>query len=94
MLEMFARHCVEACVSRQGSAFSFYFMSREPVDLHDIINGHDFRRDLELRRALIREGIFFMPIAAKQCSRSAAHTAADIELTLAKLDEALTRRRA
>jgi glutamate-1-semialdehyde aminotransferase len=33
--------------------------------------------------------VFFIPIATKQCSISAAHTAADIELTLQKLDRVL-----
>jgi glutamate-1-semialdehyde 2,1-aminomutase len=89
MLEIFAKHGVEACVARQGSAFSFYFMAREPADLHDIIHSHDFGRDLALRRALIQEGIFFIPIATKQCSLSAAHTEEDVDLTLAKLDAVL-----
>jgi glutamate-1-semialdehyde 2,1-aminomutase len=89
MQELFARHGLTACVAREGSAFSFYFCARVPEDLHDIIAGHDFEKDVALRRALIREGVFFIPIATKQCSISAAHTAADIELTLQKLDRVL-----
>jgi glutamate-1-semialdehyde 2,1-aminomutase len=82
---------VSASVARQGSAFSFYFMPRCPVDFHDIIEHHDFERDVALRRALIDEGVFMVPIATKQCSISAAHTADDISLTLAQFDRAVSR---
>lgn len=82
MLEVFACHRMTACVSRQGSALSFYFMQNAPQDLHDILLHHDFAKDLALRRALIERGVFFMPIATKQCSVSAAHTQADIDFTL------------
>jgi glutamate-1-semialdehyde 2,1-aminomutase len=87
--EIFARRGVRGCVARQGSAFSFYFMDRAPRDLHDIIEGHDFPKDLALRRALIERGSFFIPIATKQCSISAAHTAEDIDQTLQAFDDAL-----
>jgi glutamate-1-semialdehyde 2,1-aminomutase len=85
--EIFARRGVRGCVARQGSAFSIYFMEAAPNDLHDIIEQHDFRKDLALRRALIERGSFFIPIATKQCSISAAHTAADVDETLTALDE-------
>ena len=39
---------------------------------------------------LIKLGVFFVPIATKQCSISAAHTADDIDQTLAQFDRALT----
>jgi glutamate-1-semialdehyde 2,1-aminomutase len=51
---------------------------------------HDFERDVALRRALIGAGVFLMPIATKQCSISAAHTAADISVTLAHFDKAVS----
>jgi glutamate-1-semialdehyde 2,1-aminomutase len=57
--------------------------------LHDIIVAHDFERDLALRRALVERGVFFIPIATKQCSISAAHTPADIDFTLEQLDASL-----
>jgi len=88
LTEIFARRGLAGCVVRQGSAFSFYFMDHEPADLHDLIEHHDFRKDLTLRRGLIERGIFFIPIATKQCSISAAHAAEDIEQTLQALDEA------
>jgi glutamate-1-semialdehyde 2,1-aminomutase len=87
---LFAAHGVTASIARQGSAFSFYFMPRVPVDLHDIIEHHDFDRDVALRRALIDLGIFLVPIATKQCSISAAHTADDISLTLTQFERAIS----
>jgi glutamate-1-semialdehyde 2,1-aminomutase len=86
---IFAAHGVTACIARQGSAFSYYLSPKLPVDLHDIIEHHDFERDVSLRRALIDLGVFLVPIATKQCSISAAHTADDIRLTLAQFDRAV-----
>ena len=86
--DIFAARGVTASIARQGSAFSYYLMSEPPVDFHDILAHHDFERDLELRRALIELGVFFVPIATKQCSISAAHTADDIALTLTQFDRA------
>jgi glutamate-1-semialdehyde 2,1-aminomutase len=90
LCDIFAAHGVPASIARQGSAFSYYLMAAAPVDLHDIIEHHDFERDVDLRRALIERGVFFMPIATKQCSISAAHTADDISLTLAQFDRAVS----
>jgi glutamate-1-semialdehyde 2,1-aminomutase len=89
MCELFAKHGVRAVVARQGSALSFYFSERRPRDLHDIILGHNFDRDVALRRTLVERGVFFIPIATKQCSISAAHTIADIDFTLEQLDASL-----
>ena len=79
-----------ASIARQGSAFSYYLSPKLPVDLHDIIEHHDFERDVSLRRALIELGVFLVPIATKQCSISAAHTADDIAETLAQFDRAVS----
>ncbi|MDP9199801.1 MAG: aminotransferase class III-fold pyridoxal phosphate-dependent enzyme [Pseudomonadota bacterium] len=85
----FERRGIEAIISRQGSALSFYFMRDTPRDLHDIIEHHDFERDVRLRRSLVERGVFFVPIATKQCSISAAHTEDDIDFTIERFDEAL-----
>lgn len=90
MRDIFARHDVTASVARQGSALSYYLMPHKPIDFHDILTHHDFKRDVQLRRALIKLGVFFVPIATKQCSISFAHTAADIDLTLDKMEEAVS----
>jgi len=89
ILDIFARRGITACVARQGSAFSFYLMEKPPADLHDIIQGHDFARDVALRRALIQRGVFFVPIATKQCSLSAAHSDADVQFTLEQFESAV-----
>ena len=86
---LFAARAVTAAVARQGSAFSYYLMAHSPRDFHDLMEHHDFERDLALRRALVERGVFFIPIATKQCSISAAHTAADIGETLAQFERAL-----
>jgi glutamate-1-semialdehyde 2,1-aminomutase len=91
ILAILSRLGIQACVSRQGSAFACYFMPEEPRDLHDIIEKHDFDLDMALRRGLVEEGVFFIPIATKQCSISTAHTAQDVDFTLEKLDQVLTR---
>ena len=87
--DIFARRGIAACVARQGSAFSFYLMAKPPKDLHDIIAGHDFTRDVALRRALIQRGVFFVPIATKQCSLSAAHSEEDVHFTLEQFESAV-----
>ena len=89
IMDIFTRRGITACVARQGSAFSFYLMEKPPSDLHDIIERHDFGRDLALRRALIQRGVFFVPIATKQCSLSAAHSDADVNFTLEQFESAV-----
>ena len=86
---IFAKRGIPACVARQGSAFSFYLMPTPPRDLHDIIEKHDFTRDVALRRSLIQDGVFFVPIATKQCSLSAAHSDADVDFTLEQFEKAV-----
>ena len=86
---IFAARGISASVARQGSAFSYYLMPEVPVDFHDILEHHDFERDVALRRALNELGIFFVPIATKQCSISAAHTSEDIQFTLQQFERAV-----
>jgi glutamate-1-semialdehyde 2,1-aminomutase len=86
---IFAAHSISASVARQGSAFSYYLMPEVPVDFHDILEHHDFERDVALRHALNELGVFFVPIATKQCSISAAHTSEDIQFTLQQFERAV-----
>jgi glutamate-1-semialdehyde 2,1-aminomutase len=80
---------VEAVVARQGSAFCIYFMDHCPKDWHDLAAHHDFRFDETLRKKLIERGIYFFPLATKQCSISFAHTREDIGTTLEQVECAL-----
>jgi glutamate-1-semialdehyde 2,1-aminomutase len=80
---------LEAVVARQGSAFCIYFMDHSPKDWHDLAARHNFGRDENLRKNLIERGIYFFPLATKQCSISFAHTREDIETTLEQVKRAL-----
>jgi glutamate-1-semialdehyde 2,1-aminomutase len=89
--EVLQRLGLTGVVARQGSAFCLYFMDHEPVDWHDLAAHHDFRLDEAMRRALIEEGIYFFPLATKQCSISAAHTAEDVDATVQAVGRVLER---
>lgn len=69
-------------LARNASAFCMYFSEEAPQDIHDILRDHDFEFDLKLRRGLIQEGIYHIPIGCKQGSVSYAHTDEDIDKTL------------
>ncbi|MEK7404745.1 MAG: aspartate aminotransferase family protein [Acidobacteriota bacterium] len=88
--EIIRKHGLAATLARQGSAFCLYFMDHAPVDWHDLAANHSFARDEQMRREMIDRGVYFFPLATKQCSISAAHTQADIEFTLEQLDKALS----
>lgn len=89
MEQIFARLDVTGVVARQGSAFCWYFMDHCPADWHDLAGHHDFQTDAAFRKALVEQGIYVFPLPPKQCSISAAHTEADIELTLREMEGAL-----
>ena len=72
-------------VTRVASAFGYYLMDHEPRDWHDILAHHDMAADELLRRRLVETGVYWFPLATKQISLSAAHTRADIQLTLERL---------
>jgi len=77
-------------VVRLGSAFSYYFMDHKPRDFHDLLQNHDFALDVAIRRALIDAGIYFVPIATKQCSISASHSMEDIHRMVDKFEKCVT----
>ncbi|MCG6926082.1 MAG: aspartate aminotransferase family protein [Acidobacteria bacterium] len=86
---IFSERGLTVVVSRLGSAFCAYFMDHQPVDWHDVASHHDFDLDRRYRRALVERGIFHFPLACKQGSISAAHSDADLALTLDLTREAL-----
>ena len=86
----FSKTGVTAVVARLGSAFSFYFMDHRPRDFHDLLLHHDFDRDVTLRKKLIEKGIYFVPVATKQCSISAAHKEEDIEKMIAAFESCVS----
>jgi glutamate-1-semialdehyde 2,1-aminomutase len=87
--DMIRRLGLTAVVARQGSAFCLYFMDHLPLDWHDLAGHHDFARDERMRQRLIERGVFYFPLATKQCSLSAAHTADDVAVTLRETEAAL-----
>jgi glutamate-1-semialdehyde 2,1-aminomutase len=78
-----------ATLARQGSAFCLYFCDHAPVDWHDMAETHNFELDVQMRRRLIDEGIYFFPLAVKQGSISAAHVDGDIDVTLDRWEAVL-----
>jgi glutamate-1-semialdehyde 2,1-aminomutase len=90
-LENIMRHAaITAVIARQGSAFCTYFMDHLPVDWHDLAGHHDSEMDARLRRDLLERGVYFFQLPMKQCSLSAAHTEADVDLTLEAVEDVLT----
>lgn len=87
--QLFQERGIQATLSRLGSAFCAYFMDHVPSDWHDIAAHHDFDLDRRYRAALVARGVYHFPLPCKQGSISAAHTAADVELTLERTREAL-----
>lgn len=77
-------------VSRIGSAFCYYFMDHVPVDWHDILQHHNFNRDISIRLGLIEKGVYAFPLAVKQLSISTAHTDLDVEQVVDALVTLLT----
>lgn len=73
---------IPAITINNASAFCTYFCEKAPTDLHDVLEYHNFDFDVKYRRALIKNGIYHIPIPAKQGSVSYAHSEADIDYTL------------
>ncbi|MBL8178269.1 MAG: aminotransferase class III-fold pyridoxal phosphate-dependent enzyme [Bryobacterales bacterium] len=88
--EAIASKGVTARVARQGSAFCIYFMDHAPVDWHDLAGHHDFAFDEAFRRRLLERGIYFFPLATKQCSISYAHTVEQIDRTVEAVEQCLS----
>ena len=79
-----------ATVVRQSSALCVYFMDHAPLDWHDLASNHDFEFDEQMRRELIERGVYVFPLATKQWSISASHTAGDVDATLEAVKHALS----
>jgi len=83
------KRSAQAVVARQGSAFCVYFMDHCPKDWHDLAANNNFDLDRRMRRELIPRGVYFFPVATKQCSISFAHTAEDVDQTLQQVEMAM-----
>lgn len=89
--ELFKAAGITVTIVRNSSAYCVYFMDHAPVDWHDILECHNFEFDRRLRAELIKEGVYVFPLAAKQCSVSAAHSEEDIKETLAATARVMSR---
>lgn len=87
--KLFRNSGQRATIVRNASAWCVYFMDHAPRDWHDILEHHDFDKDVRFRVGLIREGIYLFPTACKQGSVSASHTDDDIEKTLEAAERVL-----
>ena len=64
-----------------GSVFVPYFMAG-PIETYTDLLRNDNARDVWFRKTMCEHGIFMIPTALKRNHVSAAHTDADIDLTL------------
>ncbi len=79
---IFREKGIPAITINNASAFCTYFCEKAPADLHDVLENHNFEFDIKYRKTLIKNGIYHIPIPAKQGSVSYAHSEADIDFTL------------
>lgn len=80
--QLFAEKGIPALVAHNASASVIYFCEAPPADLHDILYHHNFDLDVRFRRAMIKNGIYQIPLPCKQNSVSYSHTIDDIARTL------------
>jgi glutamate-1-semialdehyde 2,1-aminomutase len=88
---LFAEKGIPSIVCRNASASCIYFCENAPADAHDILEKHDFDFDLRFRKAMIKKGIYQIPISCKQASVSYSHSLEDIHYTLEMTRDVLTK---
>jgi glutamate-1-semialdehyde 2,1-aminomutase len=86
--EVAARHGVPFTADCAGSMWGFFFRA-EPVRSFIDAKGSDIERFKRFFHAALRRGVYLAPSAFEAGFMSAAHTDADIEETLNRLDEAM-----
>lgn len=79
---IFAEKGIPAVITHNASASCIYFCEKVPLNLHDILEHHDFEYDRKYRVALIEKGVYLIPVPCKQTSVSYSHSIGDIEKTL------------
>ncbi len=83
-----ARYDVPFTASHAGSMFGFFFQ-REPVRDFAGAKGSDVAFFKRFFHAARERGVYLAPSAFEAAFKSAAHTDADVQLTVERLDEAL-----
>jgi len=82
------RYGVEAHVAHFGSVFVIYFMEG-PVTTYTDLLRNDTSRDIQFRQGMMDRGFFCLPTALKRNHISAAHSDADLDLTLQAAEDVL-----
>lgn len=82
------RYGINATVAGFGSVFLIYFME-PPVERYEDLLRNDVEKFVAYRRALIKRGIYELPVNLKRNHISLSHTVADIDESLEAADAAL-----
>ena len=86
--ECAARHGIPFTADCAGSMWGFFFRA-EPVRSFTDAKGSDVERFKRFFHAALERGVYLAPSAFEAAFMSAAHTEADIDETLQRLDDAL-----
>lgn len=85
LADVLAQHDVPAIVAGKASFWQFLFADREPANQMEVL-ATDMPRSAKLDRALLRNGVYILPNVRRFFS--AAHSDADLEMTLDALSVA------
>jgi glutamate-1-semialdehyde 2,1-aminomutase len=86
--ESAARHGVPLTADHAGSMWGFFFRA-EPVRSFTDAKGSDVRRFQQFFHAALNSGVYLAPSPFEAAFMSAAHSDADIEVALERLDDAM-----
>jgi len=91
LLALAAKHGVPLSAPRHGARCGLVFGGREPLRRYEDVMGHDRELALAFFRSAHEQGVYFHDYGGQACHHgwSSAHTAADIDEALAKLDAAM-----
>ncbi|WP_338247925.1 aspartate aminotransferase family protein [Dictyobacter halimunensis] len=82
------RYGINATVAGFGSVFLLYFME-SPIEKYEDLLRNDVEKFVAYRRALIKRGIYELPVNLKRNHISLSHTVADIDESLEAADAVL-----
>ncbi len=80
---------IDACVTGYGSVVICYFMQGRPRGYRDLLERHNDAAYAEFHRRMFDHDVLMLPMSLKRNHISGAHTAADVDTTLAAAREVL-----
>ncbi len=91
LLALARRHGVPLAAPRHGARCGLVFGGREPLQRYEDVMNHDRAQALAFFRAAHEQGVYFHDYGGQACHHgwSVAHTAADMDEALARLDVAM-----